>query len=123
VLTIDPTTADVTATAAVTAAAAHDDVAHIERQHGELDCRRRAVIPMGRVERRHKRADIAHDEELAGTGTGDQVRNDPGIGAANEKYGRLLAVLDQLFEPPAKAWEMLRAKAAEPLHDFVCGQS
>jgi hypothetical protein len=92
--------------------ATDDDAAHVERQHGELDRRCRAVEALRLVVRRHKGADIAHQEQLAGSSAGQQVRHDARVAAAYEPRCRMLPFADKRAKLRLVLLERVVVKAA-----------
>jgi hypothetical protein len=78
----------------------HDHVFDAEAAHGELDGRRRAMVPRIRrkLRRRHHRRHIAHGEELTGLGLGQNTGIDARIGAGHDQDLRRLAFRRQTIE-------------------------
>ena len=68
---------------------AYDDVADLEHKGGVFDrCGHASENSV--IDRRHDVSDIAHDEELAGSGVRDEVRHDARIAARDEeRFGTL----------------------------------
>ena len=73
--------------AAAERVAQDDDMLDLEPTNGKLDRRRRAVLALvgGNLRRRHHGRDVAHGEDVAGLGLGQNARIDPGIGAADDQ--------------------------------------
>src|SRR5690554_5397692 len=95
----------------------YQDLAHLEHLNGELQSRRNTVQARSRLERRHERRDVAHDEYLAGMNVKDLRRIDPAIGAGDHHDSRLLPVTQA---GPAFSFRFPSgfAKAAVSLQEF-----
>ena len=101
VVGIDAVTAiDQRADAAAQGMAQHDDMLDVEAAHGVLDSGRGAVMaPVGRdLRRRHHGRHVAHGENIAGLGLGQNAGIDAGIGAAHDQDLGRLALGRQLLE-------------------------
>src|SRR5208337_3176063 len=70
--------------------ATHDDMLDLELDDGKLD--RGRLAGWSRGGRRNDVARIADDKDLTGAKPGDQVRNNTGIGAGDDKITRALAM-------------------------------
>ncbi len=88
--------------------------ADVQVEHRELDRRGGAVVAGRAVVRRHEGADVAHQEQLARPGAGEQVRHQARIGTADEQRRRVLAVVDQRLELRAVLREGVVVKAPQP---------
>jgi hypothetical protein len=73
----------------------------------------------GPVVRRHERADVADDEQVARTGARQQVGDDARIRAADEQDRRMLAVANEVLELVGDAWKVVVVKPTQPLQQLV----
>ena len=76
----------------------HDDSTDLQVQYSEFDRGRGSVEAVRLAVRRHKGTNVADEKQLARTGTGQQVRHDARVAAADEQRQRPLAIVDQLPE-------------------------
>jgi hypothetical protein len=102
--------------AAVTVSA-NDDMPHVELEHRVFNRSPRRVL-IASI-RRNDRADIAHDEQIAGLCAEQQMRDDARIGAADEQRSRILSVLNQRAELRLRATKMLGVKSAQTTADLI----
>ena len=103
--------------------AQHHDVFDVEPAHGELDGRRGAVMArVGReLRRRHHGGDVAHREDVAGLGLGQDARVDAGVGAAHDQDLGRLALGRELLEQVEMVVVVAQAEVREPLEKpFQC---
>jgi hypothetical protein len=68
---------------------------------------------------RHKGTDIAHDEQLARPGAGQQVGQQARVRAADEQDGRVLAVAHQVLELLLRAGKGVVVKAPQAQQQVV----
>ena len=71
------------------------------------------------VVRWHEGADVAHQEQLARAGTGQQVGHQTRIAAADEQRHRVLAIVNQQPEVRTLRRESVRLEALKALQQFV----
>ena len=96
-----------------------DDPVHLQVQHRKLDRGGRAVVPPAAVIGRHKRAYVAHQEELARPGAREHVGHEARIAAAYEQGGRVLAIVHQLAEAIGMQRKRVFLKATQALQEVV----
>ena len=99
---------------AAVAVPAHDDVFDSYHDRRELDSRGRAVIADVLLERRHERADVSDDEQLARQRVGEEIRDHTGIRAAEKQRVRLLAVFNQTGVVVSESGEEVTAERCRP---------
>src|SRR5271157_5490703 len=95
--------------------ATHDDMLDLELDDGKLD--RGRLAGWSRDGRRNDVAGIADDKDLTGAKPGDQVRNDTGIGAGDNKITRALA-MSQNQKKVLVLLELVLLKRSDALDDF-----
>lgn len=108
--------------AAVAVATDHDAL-HLQAEHGELDRGHGAVQTVRLVIGRHQRADVAHKEELARSGAGEQVGHEARVGTADEQRLGVLALGHQVLEALLVAREVVGAEMPQAQQQLVrcCG--
>src|SRR5690606_8513343 len=120
------------ADAAALAMAQHDDAAHLQLFHRELDGGQHAMLPAICFGRRHQVGHVAHGEDIAGIAAQQQGRINPRIAAAYKKGAGILAaaqaavqrrrvvevMLLETLEPADEAFQVARATDGQLLaHD------
>jgi len=95
--------------------ATNDDMLDLELVDGKLD--RRRLAGWSRGGRRNDVAGIADDEDLTRAKSGDQVRNDTGIGAGDDKITRALA-MSQNQKKVLVLLELVLLKRSDALDDL-----
>src|SRR5271165_6027578 len=93
----------------------HDDMLDLEFDDGKLD--RRRLAGWSRGGRRNDIAGIADDKDLTRAKPGDQVRNDTGIGAGDNKITRALA-MSQNQKKVLVLLELVLLKRSDALNDL-----
>src|SRR5690606_19875098 len=66
-----------------------------------------------------QRADVAHDEQLARAGTGEQVGHEARIGAADEQRLGVLTLRHQILEALLVAREVVGVEVAQARQQFI----
>ena len=104
---------------AAVAVATDDDALHMEAEHREFDGGGGAVQAMRAVVRRHKRAHVAHQKQLAGRGAGEQIGHQAGVGTADEQRLGVLAFAHQILEALLVAREIIGMEIPQPQQEIV----
>mgnify|MGYP006170609733 CR=1 FL=1 len=91
----------------------------MQLQHRELDACHGAVQPVRAIEGRHQRAHIAHDEQLARPGAGQEVRHQARIRAPDEQGFGVLPLRHQILKPLLVQWKIIRMKTLQTLQQLI----
>ena len=99
--------------------ATNDDALNFQVEHREFNRRRGAVVAMRSVVRRNERPHIAHKKQFAGPCPGQQVRNQSGVRAADEKRGGMLPLVHQVLELLAVLGESIVMKPTQAIEQLI----
>jgi len=99
--------------------AAHDDVFDLEVEHRKFDGGCGAMQAVRAIVGRHKGADIAHNEQIARLGTGQQIGHQTRVGAADEQRLGVLAVCHQILKALLVAREVIRVELPQAVQQLV----
>ena len=73
------------------------------------------VVAMRSIVGRHKRTDVTHQKQFAGTGPRQQIRHQARIRAANEQGGRMLPLVYQGLELLTVLWKRVVVETAQAI--------
>ena len=77
------------------------------------------MVAAADLERRHQVADVADDEQVAGQRAGQQIGDDPRVGAADEERVRALALVDQALIVLTELGEVFPPETLETLDELL----